>query len=122
MNLDKLIELTKSKVITKSDNINEFNIEYAGASDLMSDFLAFSKENMFLITGLTSPQTITTAAVIGARGIIFVRGKEIKEDIIKIAKDLDITILKSNLSMYAACAVLYNNGLKDSMGTDEELR
>jgi hypothetical protein len=122
MNLDKLIELTKSKVITKSDNINEFDIEYAGASDLMSDFLAFSKENMFLITGLTSPQTITTAAVIGAKGIIFVRGKEIKEDIIKIAKDLDITILKSNLSMYVACAVLYNNGLRDSMETDEALK
>jgi predicted transcriptional regulator len=122
MNLDNIIKLTKSKIITKSDNINDFNIEYAGASDLMSDFLAFSKENMFLITGLTSPQTITTAAVIGAKGIIFVRGKEINDNIIKIAKDLDITILKSNLSMYVACAILYNNGLKDSMGTDEGLK
>ncbi len=121
MNLDKLIEITKSEVITKSDNINDFNIEYAGASDLMSDFLAFSKENMFLITGLTSPQTITTAAVIGAKGIIFVRGKNISENIKNIANDLDITILKTNLSMYVACSILQKNGLKDAMGTDEGL-
>lgn len=122
MNLEKLVDITKAQIITQSDNIKDFNIEYAGASDLMSDFLAFSKENMFLITGLTSPQTITTAAVIGAKGIIFVRGKEINEKIINIAKDLDITILTTKLSMYMACAVLQKNGLKDSMGTDEGLK
>lgn len=121
LNIQELIKIVKGSAIVLPESIKNFNIEYAGASDLMSDFLAFSKENMFLITGLTSPQTITTAAVIGAKGIIFVRGKEIPENLKEIAEDLEVCIIKSSLSMYMACAILFKNGIKDAMGTDDQL-
>lgn len=117
----KIIEISKllkAKEIYLVPNGENFKIKYAGAGDLMSDVLAFSKEDMLLITGLVSPQTITTAAVIGAKAILFVRGKNISEKVIEMAKDLDISVLKTDLSMYVTCSILFNRGIKDAMGTD----
>ncbi|MCP5455984.1 MAG: hypothetical protein H7A30_06970 [Thermotogae bacterium] len=118
MTFENVTKLLLAKTLFFPENFKDTEIEFAGASDLMSDFLAFSKENMLLITGLTSPQTITTAAVVGATGIIFVRGKEIPDNVVEVAQDLEIPVIVTDLSMYIACSVLYNNGIKDAMGTD----
>jgi predicted transcriptional regulator len=117
----QILKLLNAEAVFIPSGAEDYEIEYSGAADLMSDFLAFSREHMLLITGLTSPQTITTAAVIGANGVIFVRGKEIPPEVMKTAQELDIPILKTSISMYIACAILYKNGIKDAMGTDSFL-
>lgn len=122
MKYSNLIEMLRAEPIYFPEKYRDFEIEFAGASDLMSDFLAFSRENMLLITGLTSPQTITTAAVIGANGIIFVRGKELPSNVVEISKDLDIPIFVTDFSMYVACALLYKNKVKDAMETDKGIK
>jgi hypothetical protein len=121
LKIEEIVKILKAKEIFIPEEIKDFDIEYAGASDLMSDVLAFSRENMFLITGLASPQTITTAAVIGAKGIIFARGKEIPNKVIEIAKEFEITLISTKLSMLMVCVVLHNSGIKDAMGTEREL-
>ncbi|MBM7558935.1 hypothetical protein [Marinitoga litoralis] len=118
MKLSRIIKELNATIINNPENIENIEIEYAGASDLMSDFLAFSTPKMLLITGLTTPQTLTTASVIEAGAIVFVRGKTIPKKFLENINDCEIPILSTEYSMYYTCAKLYNLGLKDAMETD----
>lgn len=44
-------------------------------SDMMSDVLAFPKEKMVLLTGLTNAHTVRTCELLDVCAIVFVRGK-----------------------------------------------
>lgn len=119
MRLYKISNKLNARVIHKTSDFNEIEVLYAGASDLMSDFLAFSKPNMLIITGLATPQTLTTASVIEANAILFVRGKTIPKNFFNLIEDCEIPILTTDYSMYYTCAKLYNLGIKDAMETDK---
>lgn len=77
----------------------------------MSDVLAFGKPGILLLTGLTNAQSVRTANIIEAKAIVYVRGKKPDNEGIEIAKKMGIPILSTNLMMYSACGLLYNNGL-----------
>ena len=49
--------------------------------DLMSDVLAFVKNQALLLTGLVNPQVIRTAEMMDIKVIVFVRGKMPGEDV-----------------------------------------
>ncbi|WP_286977021.1 transcriptional regulator [Acetomicrobium sp. UBA5826] len=87
-------------------------VEYAFASDLMSDVLAFALATSLLITGLTNIQIIRTATMLDMTGIVFVRNKRPLEEAIVLAKKLDIPILLCQKSMFETCGLLYQAGLK----------
>ena len=53
----------------------EDDILTACGSDMMSDVLAFPKDRMVLLTGLTNPHTVRTAELLDVMMIVFVRGK-----------------------------------------------
>lgn len=80
------------------------------ASDLMSDVLAFADEFSLLLTGLVSPQTIRTADMTDIFCVIFVNGKTPDKIILDLADSCEITIMKTQLGMYAACGRLYAAG------------
>jgi len=46
------------------------------------------------------------------RCIVFVRGKQPDEALVKMACDSDIIVLKTKERMYQACGILYHNGLR----------
>ena len=78
---------------------------------MMSDVLAFVKEQAVLITGLCNPQVVRTAEMMDMRCIVFVRGKEPQKDIISLAEECGIAVLATKERMYVACGKLYANGL-----------
>lgn len=85
---------------------------YSGCgSDLMSDVLAFVKENTALITGLTNMHVIRTAGMVDINCIIFARGKMPDDEMLKKAEELDLVILSTQKTAYTACGILYQNGL-----------
>ncbi|MEA3424049.1 MAG: hypothetical protein U9Q80_09695 [Bacillota bacterium] len=112
MNLTQIIKEINCNVITgEIQNINNFT--KACSSDLMSDVLAFIKdEQTFLITGLCNQQVIRTAEMIDLKLIIFVRGKKPTKDIIEMASDNDIVLLSTNISMFDATGILYQKGMR----------
>ena len=63
------------------------DIKSACSADLMSDVMAFSKENALLLTGLINPQVIRTAEMMDMKAIIFVRGKKPQEAMIELAEE-----------------------------------
>lgn len=87
-------------------------ITSAVASDMMSEILAFSSNESILLTGLCNPQVIRTAEMLDIGCIVLVRGKQANEEMASMAEDRELVILQTKLTMFSACGILYNLGLK----------
>ena len=87
-------------------------VHNACGSDMMSDVLAFVKDQSVLLTGLVNSQVVRTAEMMDMVCIIFVRGKEPSEEIINLAADRGIVLMKTSLRMFPACGILYQAGLR----------
>jgi predicted transcriptional regulator len=87
-------------------------IEYAFASDLMSDVLTINKNDVLMITGLANLQAIRTAEMSDINCIVFVRGKKASPEMIKLANENGITLLECPYTMFKASGLLYQQGIK----------
>lgn len=87
-------------------------VSKACGSDMMSDVLAFVKNQAVLLTGLTNPQSVRTASMMDMVCIVFVRGKRPDESTLELAKELDMAILSSPHTMFISCGLLYEKGLR----------
>ena len=83
----------------------------ACGADLMSDVLAFTKEQGILLTGLTNIQVIRTAEMSDLVAIVFVRGKRPGPEVVEMANNMEIPLFSTRKQMYEACGLLYKNGL-----------
>lgn len=111
MNLRDIKELLKAEVVCGEEFLDK-EILFAGGSDLMSDVLAFGKPGILLLTGLINSQSVRTANIIDASGIVYVRGKYPDEEGKKLAEEMNIPVLTTRYMMYTACGILYSAGLK----------
>lgn len=84
---------------------------YCRSGDLMSDLLAGFAEGSVFLTGLTTVQAIRTASVCGAGAVVFVRGKQLPDVVLELAKEENIPVLISPYSMFVSCGRLYSKGL-----------
>lgn len=84
----------------------------AFASDLISDILMCTKEPTLLLTGLTNNQVIRLSDMIDIVGIIFVRGKRPMDEITEMAKERDLPLICTDLTMYRSSGLLYGAGLR----------
>ena len=109
MLIKDIIEILDCEIIVAGELEEE--IKTACGSDMMSDVLAFVKEQSVLLTGLLNPQVVRTAEMMDMSCIVFVRGKDPDESIINLAQNRGITLLKTNERMFPACGKLYCNGL-----------
>ena len=89
----------------------ETEVHNACGSDMMSDVLAFVKDQSVLLTGLVNAQVVRTADMMDMVCVVFVRGKDPTPDMIELAEDRGIVLLKTPLRMFTACGLLYENGL-----------
>lgn len=115
MKISDIQKIIDAEVICKTDLI-EKEVKAACGSDMMSDVLAFVKEQAALLTGLVNPQVIRTAEMMDMHCIIFVRGKRPTLDMIEMAEDRDMVILCTELEMFTACGKLYSEGLRGGSG------
>ncbi|MFN3820698.1 MAG: hypothetical protein ACK4OO_00065 [bacterium] len=88
------------------------DIPYGCGCDLMSDVLSFIKPGSILLTGLNNPQTIRTAEIAEIRAVCLVRGKVPNREMIELAKERGICLLSCNYTLFEACGILYQQGLK----------
>ena len=83
----------------------------ACCSDMMSDVLAYVKDQAVLLTGLVNPQVVRTAEMMDMVCIVFVRSKSPTEEMIRLAQESGMVLLKTKKRMYEACGKLYACGL-----------
>lgn len=113
MNLTTVKDLLYARVLTgeTDEKLNEIDIRTACGSDLMSDVLAFVKNQGLLLTGLINPQVVRTAEMMDISAICFVRGKSPDDDIITLAKERGMPLLSTDYPLFIACGRLYKGGL-----------
>ena len=111
MKLKEVQEILKAKVITSVTGWEDIEVKSACGCDLMSDVLAFVKNQALLLTGLVNPQVIRTAEMMDIKVIVFVRGKMPGEDVITLAEKLDMVVFTTDTPLYVACGELYSNDL-----------
>ena len=115
MTIEKIKEILSAEVICNPQLLSS-EVHTACGSDMMSDVLAFVKEQAALLTGLDNPQVIRTAEMMDMHCIIFVRGKRPDLKMIEMAEERDMVILCTELEMFTSCGKLYSAGLKGGSG------
>ena len=113
MKISTIKELLEADVVCCEEGLSH-HVYSACGSDMMSDVLAYVKDQAVLMTGLINSQVIRTAEMMDIIAVCFVRGKTPPEDVIELAKEKDITILTTTYPLYAACGKLYAEGLRGS--------
>ena len=120
MKISTMKDLLGAEVVCCEELLSN-HVYSACGSDMMSDVLAYVKDQAVLLTGLVNSQVIRTAEMMDMRCIVFVRGKNPGEDVISLGEGAGIVIMSSGLRMYEACGRLYNAGLHaGSITTPEE--
>jgi predicted transcriptional regulator len=104
--LTEICSLLSADVLC-GDDLSGKKVQEVGAADLMSDVLALSKPGMLLLTGLVSIQVIRTAVVADLCGVVFVRGKKPTTDILGLAREAQIPVLSTTLTMFDAAGLLH---------------
>lgn len=110
MKISQMQELLEARVLCCEENTHR-HVYSACGCDLMSDVLAFVKDQAVLLTGLVNPQVIRTAEMMDMICIVFVRSKVPSEEMIELARESGIVLMVSDKRLYEACGLLYQNGL-----------
>ena len=109
MKATEMMEILEGKLLC--GELPEEEIEAGCGSDMMSDVLAFSKDRMVLLTGLTNTHVVRTCEMLDVMMIVFVRGKIPGGDVLEMATDRGITVASTSCTLYEACGKLYEKGL-----------
>ena len=113
MKICTIQELLNARVVTGEDRLGD-HVYSACGSDMMSDVLAYVKNQAVLLSGLVNAQVVKTADMMDMRCVVLVRNKVPTPDMIALAEESGIVLLSTSIRMYEACGILYVNGLKAS--------
>ncbi len=113
MKISEIRELLDADLLVGQD-IAEKEVFSACGSDMMSDVLAYVKDQAVLLTGLVNSQVIRTAEMMDMVCIVFVRSKRPTEEMLDLARESGIAVMCTKKRMYEACGKLYAGGLKSS--------
>ena len=118
MKIREIKDLLGAELLCGEEHL-ENDVHSACCSDMMSDVLAYVKDQGVLITGLSNAQVIRTANMMDMVCIVFVRGKTPTEEMVELADECGITVMRSTLRAYEACGLLYSGGLGNNPASKE---
>ena len=110
MKISQIQELLEAEIVCGEDQLDK-EVSSACGSDMMSDVLAYVKDQAVLLTGLVNPQVVRTAEMMDMVCIVFVRSKAPTKEMIALAQEHGMVLLKTRKRMYEACGKLYAAGL-----------
>ncbi|MBQ8868550.1 MAG: hypothetical protein IJ027_02370 [Oscillospiraceae bacterium] len=110
MKISTIKDLLEADVIC-NEELLEKEVYSACGSDMMSDVLAYVKDQAVLMTGLVNSQVVRTAEMMDMVCIVFVRSKQPTPEMIQLARESGIVLMATKRRMYEACGILYSNGL-----------
>ena len=110
MKIRDIKELLNAEILCFPEGLDT-EVNSACGSDMMSDVLAYVKDQAVLLTGLLNPQVIRTAEMMDMVCVVFVRSKKPTDEMLKLASDHEMVVLSTELRMYDACGKLYKAGL-----------
>ena len=117
MTILEIKEILGARVLSGEEWLTK-EVHTACGSDMMSDVLAFVKDQAVLLTGLCNPQVIRTAIMLDMVCVVFVRSKTPTEEILALAKESGIVVMSTTKTLYESCGIIYSAGLsgKEKIG------
>lgn len=106
MNLKHVIETLDAATLYATEGWEALEIEEVFASDLISDILVSEGDDQLLLTSLTSPQVVRTAALVGAVAIVLVHRRQSPPALEAAAREQGISLFRSAITKYDACVCL----------------
>ena len=110
MKVSEIAKILDAEILCGSEHLDN-EVKSACGSDMMSDVLAYVKDQSVLLTGLCNPQVIRTCEMMDMKCIVFVRNKKPDKLVLDMAVEKGIVVLCSHYRMYSACGLLYSAGL-----------
>ena len=115
MTVLQLKDILSAELLCGGDHLDR-EVQTACGSDMMSDVLAYVKDQAVLLTGLNNPQVVRTADMMDMVCIVFVRGKKPDDLLLSLAQQRGIAVMSTDLTMFTACGLLYEQGLRGGVG------
>lgn len=110
MKIREIQSLLDAKVLCGEEELNH-EVYSACCSDMMSDVLAYVKDQGVLLTGLLNAQVVRTASMMDMVCIVLVRDKAPTEEMVALSRENGIVMMTTSLRAYEACGILYHGGL-----------
>ncbi|QBG46362.1 hypothetical protein EGM51_02720 [Verrucomicrobia bacterium S94] len=102
MELLRIAHALDAELIYGPDGWEHIPIESVFASDLMSDVLMSDREEMLLITSLSTEQSIRSAGIVGAKAVVIANHKTVAAGMIELAEDQEIALFVTRHPKYEA--------------------
>jgi len=106
VNLRELADAIGAELLHAGERIDDTPIRCVIASDLMSDVLVVDRPAPLIVTSLASDQTIRTADIVGACGVLVVNGKNLPATMKALAAEYGISLLRSPHPKFESCLQL----------------
>lgn len=110
MKISEVARILDAQVLTGEDKL-DWEVHSACGSDMMSDVLAYVKDQGVLLSGLINVQVIRTLLMMDMNCVVFVRGKVPPAGIVDFAEENGVVVLQTELPMFESCGRLYAAGL-----------
>ena len=111
MQIKEIANTLNARILTPDLDVTS-DVKNAFSSDLMSDVLTGDYDKTVLITGLSTLQAIRTAEISDINHIIIGRDKEVAKEMIDLAVESEIVLLKCEYSLFHISGLLYSAGIK----------
>jgi hypothetical protein len=106
MNLKQIVDTLDAASLFVPEGWESLRVEEVFASDLISDILVSEGDDQLLLTSLTSPQVVRTAALIGAVAVVLVHRRQTPPGLTAAAREQELPLFRSTMTKYDACVCL----------------
>ncbi len=103
MKLMELLKAAEAEILAGADVLESCDVKRVIASDLMSDVLMMDAERPLLVTSLATDQSLRTAHVMDAVGVLIVNGKALPTSMARVAGELGLVLARTRLPKFEAC-------------------
>jgi hypothetical protein len=114
MKFSDIVDALNARMVVKSAAFDDCAVESVIVSDLMSDVLMMEKNSPIIVSSLSSDQTVRTASMVDAAGVVIAQNKPLPDKMATLAEELDITLLHTPLEKFECCVLLGKLLDKDS--------
>lgn len=111
MKIKEILSLISGTIVVGEASLDK-EVDCAFASDLMSDVLTLrTDKSVLLITGLCNMQTIRTCEMSDIKVVVFVRGKQVTEEMKELAAENEMTLILTDFSLYSTSGMFFKAGI-----------
>ena len=111
MKVSEIQQLIDGRILC-GEELTDYSVEVAFASDLMSDVLTLKSDHVLLITGLSNMQIIRTSDISVIHCVILARYKKASQEMIDLARENGQVLIECQYSVFKTCGLLFQAGVK----------